>query len=91
MVNHVVLLEGHINYTTFHMENGNKKVAARSIKFFESFLETHGFLRVHHSFMVKPDYIQHYAKDEDTLTMTNGKTATIARRRRVLVQGSLMA
>jgi DNA-binding LytR/AlgR family response regulator len=91
LVNHVVLLKADENYTTFFMENGHKKVVAHSIKFFESFLATHGFLRVHRSFMVNPDYIQHYNQEQATLTMTNGQTAFISRRRRFSIRGLLVA
>jgi DNA-binding LytR/AlgR family response regulator len=85
-VGDVVLLKANVNYTTFFLENGNKKVVPRSIKFFEPFLETHGFLRVHRSFMVNPEHIKEYDFEQKMVTMKNGETASISRRRRKKIQ-----
>jgi DNA-binding LytR/AlgR family response regulator len=89
LVNNVVLLKGDVNYTTFHLLHGKEKMVARSIKFFEKFLETHGFLRVHRSFMVNPNYIQEYNQERESLTMKNGQEAIISRRRKYTL-GSLV-
>lgn len=81
-IREVILLEGNVNYTIFYLENGKTKVVAHSIKFFEPFLITHGFLRTHRSFMVNPNHIVVYQKEEEKLLMTNGLIAYISRRRR---------
>jgi DNA-binding LytR/AlgR family response regulator len=83
-VNTVVLLEGDINYTIFHLENGKQNVVAHSIKFFEPFLETHGFLRVHRSFMINPNHVKNLNKELYTVTMNNGREAVISRRKKNL-------
>ncbi len=80
-ISDVVLLKGDINYTTIFMDNGKKKVLAHSIKYYEAFLETHGFLRVHRTFMVNPDHIKTYNREDRKLTMTNGQEAVISRRK----------
>jgi DNA-binding LytR/AlgR family response regulator len=77
----VVLLEGDINYTIFHLEDGKQQVVAHSIKFFETFLETHGFLRVHRSFMINPNHVKNLNKNEYKVIMNNGIEAIISRRR----------
>jgi DNA-binding LytR/AlgR family response regulator len=82
----VVLLEGDINYTIFHLEDGKQQVVAHSIKFFETFLETHGFLRVHRSFMINPNHVKNLNKEQFTVTMNNGIEAIISRRRKVIVE-----
>ena len=81
LISDVILLEGNINYTIFHLENGRTKVVAHSIKFFEPFLETHGFLRVHRSFLINPIHVMSYQKADERLLMTNGLSANISRRR----------
>jgi DNA-binding LytR/AlgR family response regulator len=80
-VNQVVLLKADINYTTIFLDNGKKKLLAHSIKYYEAFLETHGFLRVHRTFMVNPNHIKTYNQEERKLTMTNGQQAVISRRK----------
>lgn len=52
LIKDVVLLKGDINYTIFQLQCGKEKVVSHSIEFFEPFLETHGFLRIHRSFMI---------------------------------------
>jgi DNA-binding LytR/AlgR family response regulator len=81
-VNNVVLLKGNINYTTFYLKHGEEKVVARTLKFFEPFLETHGFLRVHRSFMINPNFVKEYNHKQEFLTMSNGHKAAISRRRK---------
>jgi DNA-binding LytR/AlgR family response regulator len=82
LVQSVILLKGEVNYTTLFMEDGQKKTIPHTLKFFETFLETHGFLRVHRSFMVNPNHIKSYSEEHDVLMMTNGEKANISRRRR---------
>lgn len=82
LINNVVLLKGNINYTTFYLKNGGEKVVARTLKFFEPFLETHGFLRIHRAFMINPNFVKEYNHDNEFLMMTNGQKANISRRRK---------
>lgn len=81
-INNVVLLKGNINYTTFYLEHGQEKVVAHTLKFFEPFLETHGFLRVHRSFIINPNFVKEYNHEDKFLMMSNGQKATISRRRK---------
>jgi DNA-binding LytR/AlgR family response regulator len=86
LVNQVILLKGESNYTTFYMHNGKKKLVARTIKFFENHLENLGFLRVHRSCLINPNYVIDYNHVDETLMMSNGFQATIARRRRAVLK-----
>lgn len=81
-VDSVVLIKANVNYSTFYMDGGKERTVAHSIKFFEPYLETHGFLRVHRAFMINPNYVKAYNSKEEVLTMSNGQIATISRRRR---------
>ncbi len=87
LVSNVVLLKGNINYTTFYLEHGEKKVVAHTLKFFEPFLEMHGFLRVHRAFMINPNFVKEYNNEEEFLTMSNGQKAIISRRRKHTLKG----
>jgi DNA-binding LytR/AlgR family response regulator len=86
MINQVVLLKADINYTTIFMDNGKKKVLTHSIKYYEAFLETHGFLRVHRTFMVNPNHIKTYNQKSRELTMSNGEQAVISRRKEYIAK-----
>ncbi len=87
LVDSIILLEGNVNYTTVYLDNGKRKVIAHSIKFFEPFLETHGFLRVHRSFLINPIHVKGFNSEEFILTMSNGQKANISRRRKQTVEG----
>jgi DNA-binding LytR/AlgR family response regulator len=82
LIANVVLLEGSINYTILYMQDGKTKLLSHTLKFFETFLKTHGFLRVHRSCLINPNYVQHYNQEQEILTMTNGYQANISRRRK---------
>jgi DNA-binding LytR/AlgR family response regulator len=82
LINRIVLIEGNINYTIFHIDGGKEKMVAHPIKFFENHLATHGFLRVHRAFMINPNYVKEYNAQEEFITMSNGQTAMISRRRK---------
>ena len=83
----IVYLEGNINYTTFYLQCGKEKMVAHSIKFFEAYLEKRGFLRIHRSYMVNPNYVKSYNKESEVLTMSNGHNANISRRRKFTIEG----
>jgi len=89
-INSIILVEGNANYTKFYMKEVKERVVAHTIKFFESHLETHGFLRVHRTFMINPKHIETYNSEQKILTMSNGQVANIARRRRGILK-DLMA
>jgi DNA-binding LytR/AlgR family response regulator len=82
LVANIVLLEGSVNYTILYMQDGKTKLISHTLKFFETFLKTHGFLRVHRSCLINPNYVQHYNQEQEFLTMTNGYQANISRRRK---------
>lgn len=86
LIDNVVLLKGNINYTTFYLRHGEERVVAHTLKFFEPYLETHGFLRVHRAFMINPNFVKEYNQNDEFLTMSNGHIATIARRRKSVLK-----
>jgi DNA-binding LytR/AlgR family response regulator len=81
-INNVILLKSDTNYTTFHLSQGKAKVVAHTMKYFEKVLQSHGFLRVHRSFMINPIYVKEYNSVDEVFTMTNGHIANISRRRK---------
>jgi DNA-binding LytR/AlgR family response regulator len=85
-INDVILLKGDTNYTILYLENGKQKVVAHPIKFFEPYLETRGFLRIHRSFMINPDHVKTYNQNDEFLMMTNGQKADISRRKKSLLK-----
>ena len=81
-IKEVILLRASINYTHFILCSGAEIVVAHSIKFFEDFLHKQGFIRVHRRYMVNPDYVIKLDDALDMITLSNGYTAKISRRRK---------
>ncbi|MCU0470651.1 MAG: LytTR family transcriptional regulator [Arcicella sp.] len=81
LIDQIVLLKGDANYTIFHLEGGTSKVVPHNIKFFESYLETKGFVRIHRTYMINPTHIKSIDAENHTITMSDGLEAIISRRR----------
>lgn len=52
------------NYTVFYLADNNKILVSKSLKTYEEMLGAQGFLRVHQSHLINPDYIKHYDKQD---------------------------
>lgn len=79
----IVRCESDGNYTRFHLANGDKVLASRTLKEFEAALEPHGFLRVHLSHLVNMAQVRMYLhRDGGTLVLTNGTEVPVSHRRR---------
>ena len=76
------MLKGQANYTTFIMTDGSEQVVAYTLKYFEPFLETHGFQRIHRSSMINPKFIKEYCNVACLVTMKNGMSLKVSRRRK---------
>lgn len=81
-INFVVMLIGQVNYTTFIMTDGSEKVVAHTLKYFEPFLKTHGFQRIHRCSIINPDFMKEYCQEENLVTMRNGMSVKVSRRRK---------
>lgn len=81
-IKEVILLRASVNYTHFVLCSGTEILVAHSIKFFEDFLSKQGFIRVHRRYMVNPKYVIKLEESLDMITLSNGQTAQISRRRK---------
>ena len=78
----VILLRAETNYTHFILSSGTVILVAHSIRFFEDFLIAQGFIRVHRRYMVNSTHVKEIDTSFETLTLSNGETAQISRRRK---------
>jgi DNA-binding LytR/AlgR family response regulator len=83
----IVMLEGHVNYTLIHLQNGKQKLYARTLGYFEELLSQEHFLRVHRGFLVNPSFILNYDKESCKLRLENNLEVSISRRRRWCMEG----
>ena len=85
--NSIIMLEGLANYTLIHLQNGTKKLYARTLRHFEALLSEEHFLRVHRGFLVNTSFIIHYNKEENILNLENNLQVSISRRKRGCMEG----
>ena len=80
----ILYLEGNINYTIIHLQNGKIKISPRTLLFHINNSLDDSFIRIHRAFCVNRSYIQTY--DAESLVLAGGVRLAVARRRkRVLV------
>ncbi len=61
-IREIIRCEADINYTTFHLLNGEKLLVSRPLKEYSEMLEPLGFYRTHQSHLVNLDHILRYDK-----------------------------
>ena len=83
----VIFLKGDVNYSTVYLESGETKMLSHTLKYYEEFLRTHGFLRVHRAFLINPKFVTEYCEEEEIVKMQNGHEASISRRRKHEMRG----
>lgn len=83
----IAYLEADINYTIFHLKDGKKVVTSFTLKKYEKNSYLQGFLRVHKSFLLNPDFIETIEKEgkKATVNMQDGTKVRVSRRRLHLV------
>lgn len=81
-ISYIMLLKGKANYTIFILSDGREKVVAHTLKYFENFLQTYGFQRVHRASMINPNYVKSYNEQSNIITMDNQMSVQISRRKR---------
>lgn len=86
--NEITYLEADINYTIFHLKNGDTFVASFTLKKYETDNNLAGFLRVHKSFLLNPTFIKHYEQQgkKATIQLSTGKILKVSRRKIGLVK-----
>ncbi|MFZ4796460.1 MAG: LytR/AlgR family response regulator transcription factor [Bacteroidia bacterium] len=67
----IVYLESDKNYTTLHLENGNKIVASKNIGYYEDLLTSNGFFRIHSYYMVNISKINKFIKGKTGIIVLN--------------------
>ena len=83
----IVRMEAVSNYTHIYMVNGKKIVLAKTLKYFTSFLQPHGFIRCHRTHLLNPGHITR--SNNGSILLANGELIEISRRKRRLMRLAL--
>lgn len=82
-VSSIIYCEAVDNFTRFHLDGADAKKAplliCRTLKYFEEILADHGFLRIHRSYVINPEFVVRYAKGKGgSVTMKNNQELEIS-------------
>lgn len=70
-------------YTRFALKNGQIILISKTLKEVEEVLESKGFCRVHHSYLINLRYVQRYIRgDGGEVVMANNKTLPVSRNKK---------
>lgn len=79
----IVRCESDNNYTSFFLDDENKLLICRTLKEIEEMLGDYGFLRVHQSHLINPQFVKGILKqDGGTVMMKDGKEIPVSRQKR---------
>lgn len=82
-VREILFCEAERTYTRFYLENHEPILVSRNLKEYESILEPLGFIRTHHSYLVNPDKIQIFDRqDGGTLILDGGHQIPLSQRKK---------
>ncbi len=81
--NSIIGIEGEGRYSTLYLSDGKQQLVTRNIGEFEEELSSHGFFRVHKSWLVNCSHVVKLSNnDGGTIELRNGKTVLLSRRRK---------
>ena len=60
----IIRCESDNNYTTFYLENNQKILVSKTLKYYADLLKENEFLRVHQSHLINTKYIKEYIKSD---------------------------
>src|SRR5690606_32191115 len=85
-VTKIIYCKSQNNYTFIHLENGKEVLISKTLKEVEKVLENFLFVRVHQSYLINPNYMQKYLKnDGGYVVMSNGKSIPISNTKKKLI------
>lgn len=67
------------NYSSIHLANGKVYISARTLKKYDLILSNLGFIRIHKSSIINPNYV--VACPVPEVKLSNGQTLSVSRRK----------
>lgn len=82
-VSDILYCEAEGSYTKFYFASENPIVISKNLSTYEDLLNSYGFIRTHHSYLVNPSKIKIYDKtDGGTLVLISGHTVPVSHRKK---------
>ena len=81
----IVMLQTSDGYTSIHLDDGNKMISSKRLKYFEDRLESN-FKRMHRSIIINTEYIKKYYK-AGFVTLMDGQELPVGRKYKNNIEG----
>lgn len=88
-IDEIVHCSSQVNYTQFHLKNGQKIMVAKTLKEFDNMLTEADFIRTHQSHLINKKYVQTFNKSKSTIVLENGTEIPVSSRKKSFVLKSL--
>lgn len=84
----IMFLKGDINYTIFHLKDGEKFISSTTLKKHSSEAYLSSFLRIHKSYLLNPDFIKKVENNgkSASILMLDGQKLVVSRRKMSLLE-----
>ena len=74
-INDIIMCKADGYCTNFHLKNNRKVISSKNLKQYENLLSEHGFVRVHHSYLVNLNHITSFTRQGEILMDENNKAS----------------
>src|SRR5690606_29784895 len=71
-VKSIVYCQSENNYTNITFNTGRRLLISKTLKEFEKVLENYHFIRVHQSYLINPNYMQRYIRNDGGFVVLTG-------------------
>lgn len=78
-LNEIIYGEASNNYTKLILTEGRNLTISKTLKDIQDVLENSHFLRIHRQYIINLNHVNHFNRNESTLTMNNKITIPVAR------------
>ena len=84
--NDILYCQSQNNYTLLFTVDNRKLVLSKTLKEFEKLLDKYFFIRIHKSYLINPNYMQkYYRNDGGYLVMQDGKSIPVSKSKKDLI------
>lgn len=78
----IIYAKSESNYTLFHLKDGEKILATKTLLYYDQILEEFGFFRIHQSYLINLNYLQKFDSENLQVEILGGDLLPVSIRRK---------